>query len=136
MALFTPSASKVTLAQFMLGAATPANQLLKLFTNNVTPALAHVAADYTEMTSGQNSAYSAKTLNKASWTVTFGGSTGSAVQSTQTWTFAAGTPTTVYGYFITDSGSGLLLWAETFTIPKVVQFAGDQIIIIPTITLA
>lgn len=135
MALVTPNNSKITLAQYTLGYATPANQLLKLYTNNLTPAAAHVAADFTEMTTGQNSAYAAKTLSKAAWTVTFGGASASAVQPTQTWTFAAGTATTVYGYFIVDSSSGLLLWAEQFSVAKVVQFAGDQIIIVPTITL-
>lgn len=133
MPLLIPNPSEVSLLQFALGFSTPGNQLLKLFTNNVTPGDSDVAATYTEMTT---LGYAAKSLSKANWTVASSGGVGTAVQPVQTWTFTAGTPVTVYGYFVTDSTTGLLLWVETFSTAKVIQNNGDQIIITPTITLS
>jgi hypothetical protein len=71
--------------------------------------------------------------------VTTAGSAGqpaTAAYAQQTWTFTAGSAVTVYGYFITDTTTGLLLWAEAFTAAKVVQNTGDQIIITPQITFS
>lgn len=135
MALIVPSASEKTLEDFMLGVTTPGNQILKLFVNNVTPDDTFVAASLTEMST---LGYAAKTLTKTSW-VTVAGATGQPATSTyaqQTWTFTSGTPVTVYGYYYTDTTTGLLLMVELFTSSKVVQNTGDQIIITPTITFS
>ena len=133
MAILIPNASEVTLLQAALGFSTPGNQLLKLFVNNVVPGDADVAATYTEMST---LGYAAKTLTKGSWSVASTANVGTASYAQQTWTFSAGTAVTVYGYFVVDATSGLLLWAESFTTPKVAQFAGDQILITPQITLS
>ena len=135
MSLVLPSASEKTALDFMLGVAVPGNQTLKLFTNNITPGDTDTASSYTEMST---LGYAAKSLTKTAWTNSSGG-TGNPATGTyaqQTWTFTAGTAVTVYGYFIIDSTSGLLLWAEAFNAPKVVQNSGDQILITPTITLS
>jgi len=133
MALIVPSAAEKTMLDFTLGVTTPGNQILKLFVNNVTPDDTFVAASLTEMST---LGYAAKTLTKTSW-VSVAGATGQVCTSTyaqQTWTFTAGTAVTVYGYFVTDTTTGLLLWVELFATAKVVQNTGDQIIITPTIT--
>lgn len=135
MTIVVPSAAEKTLCDFMLGVTTPGNQTLKLFVNNVTPDDTFTAASFTEMST---LGYAAKTLTKTSW-VTVAGSTGNPATSTyaqQTWTFSAGTLVTVYGYYIIDVTSSLLLWAELFASPKPVQNTGDQIIITPTITFS
>lgn len=136
MAIIVPSASEKTLQEYMLGKGTPANQKLKLFTNNVTPDDTFVAASLTEFTATMG--YADKTLTMASWTVTAGatGQPATGVYATQTWTFTAGGPVTVYGYFVTDSGSGLLLWVEKFASSQTVQNNGDTIIITPTLTFS
>lgn len=133
MALIVPTAAEKTMLDFTLGVTVPGNQTLKLFVNNVTPDDTFVVANLTEMST---LGYAAKVLTKTSW-VTVAGSTGQPATSTyaqQTWTFTAGTPVTVYGYFVIDVTSTLLLWVELFSSPKVVQNTGDQIIITPTIT--
>jgi hypothetical protein len=135
MSLVLPSASEATALNFLLGVTTPGNQILKLFTNNIAPADTDVAATYTEMgTLG----YAAKSLVKGSWVTTAGGTgaVASSAYAQQTWTFSAGVAVTVYGYFVVDTTTGLLLWSEAFATPKVVQNAGDQILITPTITLS
>lgn len=133
MALIVPNASEVTLLQFALGFSVPGNQLLKLYVNNITLADTDIASTYTEMST---LSYAAKTLTKGNWTVASSSNVGSATQPVQTWTFTAGSAVTVYGYYIVDATSGLLLWSEAFSTAKVIQNAGDQIIITPTITLS
>lgn len=133
MPLIIPTASENKLLEFMLGKSVPGDQILKLYVNNITPADADVAATYTEMSTH---GYVAKTLLKANWTVAQNAGVAEAVQAAQTWTFTAAAAVTVYGYFVTDTTSGLLVWSERFTTGKVIQFAGDQIIVTPKITLS
>lgn len=134
MALTIPNASEVTLLQYALGKSAPNNQLLKLFVNNIALADADVAATYTEMST---QGYAAKTLTMGSWTVASSSSVGTGTYAAQTWTFdGTGGATTVYGYFVVDSVSGLLLWSELFNSAKLIQFSGDQVILTPTITLS
>lgn len=138
MPLLVPNPSEAKLLEFMLGVSTPGNQILRLYVNNHTPADGDVAADYTEMTTG---GYTPKTLTKTSWVVTPASGTtanpATAAYAQQVWTFnGTGGVATVYGYYITDSTTGLLLWAERFATAKVVQYNGDQILITPQITLS
>lgn len=133
MPLLIPSASENKLLEFLLGYSTPGDQTLKLYVNDVVPADADIAATYTEMSTH---GYAAKALAKAAWVVAQNGGVGEGSQAAQTWTFTAAAAATVYGYFVVDSTTGLLLWAERFTNAKVIQNAGDQIIITPKFTLS
>lgn len=133
MSLLTPTVGENKLLEFALGFSAPGDQTLKLYVNDITPADADTSATYTEMST---LGYAAKTLTKASWTVAQNAGVAEGVYAAQTWTFSAGTAVTVYGYFVVDSNTGVLLWSEKFGAGKVVQFAGDQIIITPKITLS
>lgn len=135
MTILVPSASEELLADFMIGAAVPGNQKLKLFVNNYTPVDASVLGDMTEMST---LGYADKTLTKTSWVSTIGasGNPATSAYAQQTFTFTAGTPVTVYGYMVTDVTTGLLLWAEMFSTSKVIQNTGDQILITPTFTFS
>ena len=133
MPLTLSTVSENKLLEFLLGFSTPGNQTLKLYVNNVTPADADTAATYTEMTT---LGYVAKTLTKTSWVVAQNAGVGEGSYAQQSWTFSAGTAVTVYGYYVIDSTSGVLLWVEPFNTAKVVQFAGDQILITPKFTLS
>lgn len=133
MTMTVPTVGENKLLEFALGFSTPGNQLLKLYTNNVTISDADTASTYTEMST---LGYAPKTLAKGSWTVAQNGGVAQASQPSQTWTFTAGTGVTVYGYFVVDATTGTLLWSEPFSSPKVIQYTGDQIIITPVITLS
>ena len=135
MTILVPSAAEKTTLDFMLGAAVPGNQLLKLYVNNYTLADTTTESLLTEMST---LGYAAKTLTKTSWVTTAGATSAPAtsVYAQQTWTFTAGTAVTVYGYYVVDATTGLLLWAEAFTAAKVVQNTGDTILITPSITLS
>ena len=137
MALILPAASENNLLNFALGVTVPGNQYLKLYVTNVNTATdSLVVADFTEF--GNTLGYSSpgKELTKTSWVVAQSGGVATATYAPQTWTFTAGTAVTVYGYYVTDKTTGLLLWFEAFGTAKVVQNSGDQIIITPTITLS
>lgn len=134
MALTLPTASEITFLKFALGHTIPGNQILKLYVNDVTPGDADVAATYTEMST---QGYVAIPLTKTSWTVTTVANVASGAYAQQTFPFdGTGGATTVYGYYVIDTTSSLLLWAERFGTPKVIEFDGDQILITPTITLS
>jgi len=137
MALILPAASENNMLNFALGVTVPGNQYLKLYVTDVNTATdSLVVADFTEF--GNTLGYSSpgKELTKTSWVVAQSGSVATATYAPQTWTFTAGTAVTVYGYYVTDKTTGLLLWFEAFSTAKVVQNSGDQIIITPTITLS
>lgn len=131
MPLFIPSVGENKLVEFALGYSTPGNQLLKLYVNNVTAADTDTAATYTEMST---LGYAAKTLNKGNWSIAQNGGVAQASYAAQTWTFTAGTAVTVYGYFVVDATTGVLLWSEAFSSGKIIQYTGDQIIITPVFT--
>lgn len=131
--LILPSNSEKTMLEFALGVLVPGNQQLKLFVNDYTPVDGSVAANFTEMSTH---GYAQKVLTKTNWVVSAGadGSPASAAYATQTWTFTAAAVQNVYGYFILDATTGLLLWAERFASAKPIENTGDQIIITPKIT--
>lgn len=133
MALLVPTVGEDKLLEFALGKSTPGDQTLKLYVNNYTPVDGSVAGSFTEMSTH---GYAAKTLTKASWTVAQAGGVATGTYAAQTWTFTAAAVVTVYGYYIVDSTTGILLWAELFNSGKAIQYAGDQIVITPTITLS
>jgi hypothetical protein len=133
MTIVVANPSEVTLLQQALGFSVPGNQILKLYVNDLTPGDADVAGSFTEMSS---LGYAAKTLTKGSWSVASSGGVGTASYAQQTWTFSAGAAVTVYGYYVVDTTTGLLLWSERFGTPKVCQNAGDSIVITPIFTLS
>lgn len=73
---------------------------LRLFSNNHTPAVGDTLASYTEVAGG---GYAAKSLLVASWTIVSGNPT-IASYALQDFVFTGVTtsPSTVYGYFLTD----------------------------------
>lgn len=108
------------------------NMVLKLFTNNHTPAASDAtnASDYTE---ASGFGYAAVTLTGASWTFSGSGpATAAYAQQTFTFTGALGN---VYGYYMVGASSGNLYFAEKFTSgPFNIANNGDQIKITPQIT--
>lgn len=131
MALLVPNGGEVIALSLLVNKIAAAeNVVLRLFTNNKTPAEADVVGDYTE---AAGNGYAAITLTGANWTVT-GGAPTSAAYAQQTFTFS-GALGNVYGYYMTRAGSGDLVYAERFTDgPYNIVNNGDQIKITPQIT--
>jgi hypothetical protein len=139
MALFVPTASEGTMLQLILHdtGATPTDPVIKLYTNNHTPAAADTAATYTEVVAGTFTWYAAKTLAGTSWTTSTASRPATSSFAQQTWTCnAVGGSSTIYGYFIVQTTSGLLLFAELFTDgPYTMVNSGDAIKITPSLSL-
>jgi len=131
MPIVFANAGEVIALRNIVNNTAPQSLVLKLYTNNKTPAKTDVAADYTEA-SGYG--YSAVTLTPANFTFTAGDpSSASYPQITFTFTGAAGY---IYGYFVIQSSSGSLLFANRFTnAPIQIANAGDEIRITLSITL-
>jgi len=124
MALLIPDAGEIQVLTMALQKATVEAQTLKLYVNDKTPAEGDTAASYTEMSTH---GYAAKTLNRADWTVSSAAGITTASQPQQTWTFTAAAAVTVYGYFIIEATSGVILWSERFEASQVIENDGDQI---------
>jgi hypothetical protein len=129
--LLIPNAAEALMLDNWMNKTAPQNGVLRLFTNNITPGEGDTEASYTE---AAGFGYAALTLAGAGWTATPGAPT-ETVFAQQTFTFT-GALGNVYGYYVTELGSGLLKWAERFAgAPFNIQNNGDQIKITPRFTL-
>lgn len=128
--VFTNAAEQVALENFINKTA-PENLVLRLYSDNQTPAKTDVVGDYTEVS---GSGYSAATLTPASWVMTPGDPSSAAYpQVTFAFTGAAGN---VYGYYVTRATTGDLMFANRFSnAPINIANNGDEIRITLTITL-
>ena len=108
MTLVVPNVGEVKALELYLKSE---NLILRLYSNNITPAEGDTIHTYTQVTGG---GYAQKTLTAASWTVTSGNpSSGSYAAQDFEFTGVTGAPGTVYGYYVVD-GSNILRWAERF----------------------
>jgi hypothetical protein len=132
MTLRIPNAAEVIALKALLNHTAGQNQVLRLYTNDKTPAESDVAGDYTEATF---SGYATKALTGSSWNFTEGNPS-VADYAQQTFTSNAGSQNqNVYGYYITQSVSGALIWAERFTDgPYNVNNNGDEVRVTPRMT--
>lgn len=132
MALVVPNAGEGRMLKALINHTAPENQVLKLYTNNITPGESDTAGTYTE---ASGNGYAAANLTGSSWTLTEGDPSFIAyAQQTFTFTGALGN---VYGYFIIQTTSTIILWAERFSDgPYNVVNNGDQIKITPRFELA
>ena len=106
------------------------DQILKLYTNDVTPTASTTVSQFTE---ASGNGYASITLNASSnWSV----APGAATTTPQTWNFT-GALGSVYGYYLVGATSGSLLAAEKFDNgPYTVAVSGDKITVNITISLA
>jgi hypothetical protein len=137
MPLIVPDAGELFLLDTLLKkalSATSEAQILKLYTNNVTPNSTFVAASLTEATF---TGYAARTLTRSVWNaaVSVSNKAESSYGTTpQSWTCGS-TGQTVNGYYVQSNGSGSqVLWAELFTTPRTLA-SGDILNITPKFTL-
>ena len=134
MTLRVPNVGEVKMLENVLNKTAPENQILKLFRSNTTPADTDTHTTYTEATF---TGYTAITLTGTNWTVTSGDPT-EAAYAQQTFASTAGSQNqSIYGYYVTQASSGVLMWAERFTDgPYTIVNNGDEIRITPKLTLA
>ena len=131
MALLVRNTGENLVVGMIVNKTAPENLVLKLFKSNTTPAEGDTAATYTE---ADFTGYSSATLTGASWTVT----ADTAAYAQQSFTSSATqTLQNVYGYYLVQATSGVLIWAERFSdAPYAISNNGDVIRVTPTITAA
>lgn len=131
MALVVPSVSEERMLDTILNVVSPETLMLRLYTNNHTPAESSTTASFTE---ASGFGYAAVSLTPGSWVTTQGNpSTAAYPQVTFTFSGALGN---VYGYYINQTTSTTLMWAELFTDgPYNIVNNGDQIKITLNLTL-
>lgn len=131
MTLLVPNNGEGDALEYFVNKSAPQNLVLRLNTNNITPAETDVAGSYTE---AAGNGYGAITLTGASWNAPSEGAPTEITYAQQTFTFT-GALGNVYGYYMTRASSGRIALAERFTDgPYNIQNNGDQIKITPKIT--
>jgi hypothetical protein len=133
MALVVVNVGEVSILEVLMNKHAVFDMVIRLFSNNHTPAETDTFADYTEATFV---GYVSLTLTGTDWTITPGNPT-QAVATQQVFTAGGpGLPETIFGYTIERGNPGHpLLWAERFTNgPYDMLQAGDAIKITPKFT--
>ena len=130
MALNVPDVGENVALEALVNKTAPQNQTLKLFQNNITPADTDTAVTYTEATFG---GYAAISLTGASWNAASAGSITYSAQ--QTFTANGVSSNSIYGYYVVQAVSGILMWSERdASAPFVMANNGDKIQLTPTIS--
>ena len=135
MAIILTDFGKQKALEYLVGKDTTTESLiLKLYSNDISPANDDVLTKYTELPLTINNVttgYASKTLTPATWTIL----DGTAVYPQQTWTFTipAGI---VYGYYVVLGTTGNLILAERFSsAPYSLATAGDVLQVTLNLTL-
>lgn len=132
MALVFPDQGENISLEAIVNKTAPQTLILRLFKSNTTPGEADTEATYTE---ADFTGYASVTLTGGSWGAASGGTISYAQQS---FTSSAGSQNQpVYGYYLTQTTSGKLVYAERFTDgPYTIVNNGDVIKVTPTISAA
>ena len=129
MSLLVPNNGEGDALQYFVNRATPENLVLRLFSNNITPAETDTAATYTELAVA---GYAAITLTGASWGAPSEGAPSSIAYAQQTFNFSAAGST--YGYYMTRFTSGRIALAERDGAGVFTFNSGDSYKVTPQIT--
>ena len=136
MASVYPQVGQVAVLNLILGKAGALDEplILRLYSNDRTPALTDVAADYTEVVGG---GYTEEALAGALFTVSAADPSVAVYDDFHTWTFSGVTdsPGTVYGMYIVDQND-VLIAALRFASPPYTPVAASLIKVKPRITCA
>ena len=131
MALNFPDVGENIALEALVNKTAAQNLVLRLYSNNITPADTDIAGTYTEATFA---GYAALTLVGATWGAAAAGSITYGSQQTFTRN-VTGVPENIYGYYVTQAVSGILVYSERDgAAPFAVTNNGDAIKLTPTIT--
>lgn len=130
MALNVPDVGENRILEMIVNKTAAQDLSLRLFINNITPADTDTAATYTVATFP---GYSNAALAGASWNNAASGSI--SYGSQQTFTCSGAATDDVYGYYVVQSVSGVLLWSERDgAAPFAVRNSGDEVRLTPAIS--
>lgn len=128
--MLVTNAGEMALLSAGVGKTAASSWTLRLFSNNKTPAVGDVAANYTEVVGG---GYAAIPLVAANW-VTVTGATTTYPEQTFTFTGPTNAPGTIYGAYI-DMGGGNIIGAERLAVVFTPGASGDTVKVTPSFAL-
>lgn len=101
------------------------NLVLHLFQNDITPASTMTLASYTEATF---TGYAAVTLTTSDWAIMPGDPTTAVYSSGVAFTCSGTTSQAIYGFYLSQAGSSVLMWSERFvSAPYTITNVGDAL---------
>lgn len=138
MALLVSNEAEGRMIRLILNCTTGAfageNMSLRLYKSDTTPTSTMTLADYTEATF---TGYAAVTCTSGSWTITTGAPTSAEQTAASTFSCSATTSEAIYGYYLSQVTSSILMWAERFSDgPYTIANSGDKIILTAKLTLS
>jgi hypothetical protein len=126
-----PAVGEVLVLQNFLNIVAPQNQKLHLYSNNITPSNTDTLVTYTECVFGN---YAEKGLTGGGWDAPVSGNPSTiAYTSAQTFTFNGTGAETIYGYYVNQTTSTVLMWAERDPSPLLLAQANDAYIVTPAL---
>lgn len=129
MPLNVPDVGEKIALEAFVNKTAPQDGVLRLYINNITPSDTDVTATYTQ---AGFPGYAQIALPGASWNAYSGGSVTYSAQ--QSFTCSGVSTDDVYGYFIVQGTSGILMWSERdASAPRLVRNSGDVVRVTPTI---
>jgi len=135
MATIIPNAAEQLWLKHVLNHTAPQNQVLKLFTNDITPDENTTASSFTEASGG---GYANKPLTGTSWSfATNASNEAEATYTAQTFTFTGALTgsATIYGWYLVEATSGLLLACERIGSSITPVNNGDNLVVNPLLQL-
>lgn len=130
MPLNVPDVGENLILGMITNRSAPENLVLRLFQSNTTPADTDTAVTYTE---SNFTGYANITMTGASWNAPASGSITNGTQRVFTCSGAASQ--SVYGYYVTQVTSGILIWSERDALaPFAIANSGDEVRLTPVIT--
>lgn len=130
MALNVPDVGENRILEMVVNKTAPQDLSLRLFINNITPADTDTAGTYTVATFP---GYANISIPGTSWN---NAAAGSIVYSAQQAFTCSGVSTDdVYGYYVVQSVSGVLMWSERDgAAPFAVRNSGDEVRLTPALS--
>lgn len=136
MALLVPNVGEGRMIRLITNtiATTGENLNIRLFKSNTTPTSTMTLTDYTEATF---TGYASVAATSASWTINEGAPTSATQAAATTFTCTAATSESIYGYYLSNQQSSVLMWSERFSDgPYVLTNNGDKIILTAQLTVS
>ena len=129
MPLNVPDVGENRILEMLVNKTAPQDLHLRLYINNITPSDTDTAGTYTQ---AGFPGYAQIGLTGASWNAAAAGSI--SYGSQQSWTCSGPATDDVYGYYVVQQTSGVLIWSERdATAPFQVRNSGDVVKVTPTI---
>lgn len=134
--IVVPDSGEVILLQWMLRTAFLIDEpvLYHLFVNNFQPNKQSVRADFVEPTFP---GYDVVPVDRADWvfpTVVGGVASTFRNDGFISWMATSGPGESIFGYFVTDEDDAVVIWAEAFPAPQVVNTV-NAVLVFPTMRL-